>query len=299
MASPAKAPAQWTTTATNAVIRWITVAAKAFASWITTKAWPWIRTVPAITSRYLREKRSPIRGMRLYNSTWRLLIVMLFTIVLSGYITMGSHLMWKELLAVEPKLFLESPWLRDLIANTLVPQLFLSLVLIGAWFGGLSRSRRWGMTFVPAPFLARLDGLIGSHGTTGFVPAMRCLMRHRQGRKGQSDMDLLVRAITDDETRRRNLAYCLDRSGMATARRYLEYRKAESLVGAVALWLVFFFYAHLILPFFIFPSGRWVPSLLSFIGNSANVRALATLVSLLGAGIAVMRYLGRTRGDRD
>ena len=263
------------------------------------KGWHGVQTASAIFRRFFGGKRSPIWKVRLFRSSWWFLTIMACTLGASYGIVRGSHWMWKGLLSAEPRLFNESQWMRKLIISTTVPQLVFSLILVGVWFWGRRRSRHWGMTFVPTQFLARLDAVTAAHNEElEFVPKMRELMRCQHGRRGRSDLDFLLRTVTDDERRRRNLLYCLDRSCLATAKRYLDYRLGLSAFWAMLLWMVYFFYAQLILPFLVFPAGSWVPTFWAFIGDSKELKTLLTLVTLAGAVIPVLRYLAHARASQ-
>ncbi len=269
--------------------------------WIKGTGWPWAKDRTAPLRAYLRQKRSPVRKMRAYDSVWRLLVLFLVAIILTWGIVKGSHLMCVEILRAEPKLLCDTPRLRGLILDTYTLQVTLSLILVGVWFIGLRRSNAWGIGFVPTQFLKRVDDAIALHEPGEFAKAFRELMRHRSGRKGATNLDLLVRTVVDDHGRRRDLYYHLDRSRTPVAKRYLVMRCNEAAIWSLWVWLMFFFYAHLFLPFLVLPAGRLVPGAIAFLQGSPEMKTLAAIGTLLTLGRAffsAFKSIQSGRSDR-
>jgi hypothetical protein len=225
-------------------IPWFTGLIRTSFRWITATAWPWVKELTAPAQSYLRDKRSPARMMRVYNNPWRFLVLLAVVLFICGATMKGSHFMWASLLQAEPKFLSETPKFRHLIKETYLPQIVLGVILLCVWMLGTWLSKSQGMRSVPTLFLSKVDKVIAAFGTWRFEPEFRALMRHRCGRKGGSDMDLLVRTVLDDTERRRNLFYSLERSRIPIAKSYLLMRLNEAMFWNLLLWLVFFFPAY-------------------------------------------------------
>lgn len=242
---------------------------------------------------FARRKRALSRRMALYDNPWYVLLALVSVAILTFLLAYMSWGLWGVILVTDRVAFTNTPWIQRLVEAKELFQLLATAVLLAIWLVFRGWSKHTNLKYVPNLFQAKVDDLLKSYPQASFDKKILNIMKSQKGKKFESDLDLLVKTIVNDDERYRDLRYCLHRTTMSMSRRYLEYKRNEALVNTFATWLLYYTYAQLLLPVFILVAGKWSPSVGWLANDHPTLRNLTALLALLTPFIA---YLRKFRG---